>query len=52
MNLLDIFAADLLDLGAEADLVNLVGKVVVVRLDVHRVRGQMEIAGHLQQMID
>ena len=35
----NVLTADLLDLAAERNLVDLVGKVIVVRLHVHRVSG-------------
>jgi len=40
----EVFLTDLLDLAAEGDLVNLVGKVIVVWLDVHGVGRQVKIS--------
>lgn len=44
----DILATDLADLAAEGDLVDLVGKVVVVGLHVHRVGRQVEVSRYLK----
>ncbi len=46
----DALLTDLLDLGAEADLVDFMGEVIAVWLHVDRVGRDMEIAGHLEKI--